>query len=217
MGRAAVRLAKSVGYKGAGTVEFLVSGKEFYFIEVNCRIQVEHPVTEQITGMDLDQGADPGRAGEKLSVEQKDIKFQRPRDRGPDQRRGSGERVPPEPGTDHEATSQPGGPGVRVDTHVLRRLPGPPTYDSLIAKLIVIARRPGAKAIRAPVPRPRRVRHRGHQDDDPAPRRDRPERLFPQGRLRHRVSWKSIFTVQRSAVAGQSFLRWQRGLTGPVS
>ena len=79
MGRAALRIVKATRYKGAGTVEFLVSGKDFYFIEVNCRIQVEHPVTEAITGVDLIKEQIKVAAGEKLSLEQKHVRLSWPR------------------------------------------------------------------------------------------------------------------------------------------
>ncbi len=138
MGRAAIRLAKATGYSGAGTVEFIFSGKSFYFIEVNCRIQVEHPVTEQITGVDLIKEQIRVAAGEKLSVEQKDIK-----------RRGHAIEVRinaedpsrqfrPCPGliTGYNA---PGGPGVRVDSHIYAGYRVPAMYDSLVSKLIVSA------------------------------------------------------------------------------
>ena len=138
MGRAAIRLAKAVGYKGAGTVEFLLSGKSFYFIEVNCRIQVEHPITEQVTGQDLVKQQIRIAAGEKLSLEQREIKQRghsiEVRINAEDPARG----FQPSPGriTDYV---QPGGPGVRVDTHIHAGYQVPPTYDSLLSKLIVHA------------------------------------------------------------------------------
>jgi len=138
MGRAAVRLAKSVGYKGAGTVEFLICGKDFFFIEVNCRVQVEHPVTEQVSGVDIVQEQIRVAAGAKLSVEQKHIKFSghsiELRINAEDPAKG----FRPCPGLITEWRA-PGGPGVRLDTHVYAGYRVPPTYDSLIAKLIVSA------------------------------------------------------------------------------
>ena len=143
MGRAAVKLAKVAGYKGAGTCEFLVSGKEFYFIEVNCRIQVEHPVTELISGVDIVREQIRVAAGEKLSFDQGDVKLTghaiEVRINAEDPARG----FRPSPG---EITKYiaPGGPGVRLDTHVYAGYKIPPTYDSLLAKLIVHAPNRGA-------------------------------------------------------------------------
>ena len=138
MGRAAVKLARASGYKGAGTVEFLVKGKEFYFMEVNCRIQVEHPVTELISGIDLVQEQIRIAAGEKLSTDQRGIKLHghaiEVRINAEDPAHG----FRPSPG---EITKYiaPGGPGVRIDTHVFGGYRVPPVYDSLIVKLIVHA------------------------------------------------------------------------------
>ncbi len=138
MGRAAVKLAKSVGYHGAGTVEFLFDNKKFYFMEVNARIQVEHPVSELITGVDLIKEQIRLAAGEPLGRKQQQI---RPkghaiecRINAEDPERG----FAPSPGdiTLHHA---PGGPGVRVDSHVTSGYRVPPYYDSMIGKLLVYA------------------------------------------------------------------------------
>jgi acetyl-CoA carboxylase biotin carboxylase subunit len=139
MGRSAIRLAKSVGYKGAGTVEFLVCGKEFFFIEVNCRVQVEHPVSEQISSVDIVKEQIRVAAGDKLSIEQKQIRFYghaiELRINAEDPAKG----FRPSPGLITEWRA-PGGPGVRIDSHVYAGYRVPPTYDSLIAKLIVTAK-----------------------------------------------------------------------------
>jgi len=138
MGRAAVKLARASGYKGAGTVEFLVKGKEFHFMEVNCRIQVEHPVTELISGIDLVQEQIRIAAGEKLLTDQRGIKLRghaiEVRINAEDPAHG----FRPSPG---EITKYiaPGGPGVRIDTHVYGGYRVPPVYDSLVVKLIVHA------------------------------------------------------------------------------
>ena len=107
---AAVRLAKAAGYYTAGTCEFLVDQKNnFYFIEVNARIQVEHPVTELVTGIDLIREQIRIAAGEKLRFTQKDIVQRGLRHRVPHQRRGPGQRLPPRPGHDHDAGSRRAG------------------------------------------------------------------------------------------------------------
>jgi acetyl-CoA carboxylase, biotin carboxylase subunit len=134
---AAVRLAKSAGYYSAGTCEFLLDENEnFYFIEVNARIQVEHPVTELVTGEDLVQWQIRIAAGEPLKLKQEQIKHHgcaiecRINAECPDQ----GFR--PSPGPIHQFIP-PGGPGVRLDTHVYAGYTISPYYDSLIAKLLV--------------------------------------------------------------------------------
>jgi acetyl-CoA carboxylase biotin carboxylase subunit len=134
---AAVRLAKAAGYYSAGTCEFLVDEQEnFYFIEVNARIQVEHPVTELITGEDLVQWQIRIAAGEPLRLRQDDVKQTghaiecRINAEDPD----SGFR--PSPGPIQEFIP-PGGPGVRLDTHAYAGYTVSPYYDSLIAKLLV--------------------------------------------------------------------------------
>ncbi|RMG36800.1 MAG: acetyl-CoA carboxylase biotin carboxylase subunit [Planctomycetota bacterium] len=134
---AAVRLAKAAGYTNAGTVEFIVDRDfNFYFIEVNARIQVEHPVTEMITGVDLIQQQIRVAAGEPLPFKQKDITTHghaieiRINAEDPDHGfRGS-------PGTITKLRL-PGGPGVRLDTHVYEGYTVPPYYDSMVGKLII--------------------------------------------------------------------------------
>ena len=137
MGEAAVRAAKAIDYVGAGTVEFLVDGEgRFYFIEMNTRIQVEHPVTEVTTGMDLVKEQIRVAAGEKLSF---------PSGGAPLRGHAIEFRINAEdpardflPGPGLIRTFHPpGGPGVRLDTHVYAGYRVPPFYDSLLAKLIV--------------------------------------------------------------------------------
>ena len=136
MGRAAVKLAREVGYYGAGTVEFLVEGKEFHFIEVNARIQVEHPVTELLTGIDLVKMQILVAAGEPLPFKQDDIRYEghaiECRINAEDPEKG----FAPSPGR-IEVYAAPGGPGVRVDSHARAGYRIPPNYDSMIGKLIV--------------------------------------------------------------------------------
>lgn len=147
MGTAAVRLAESVGYEGAGTIEFLVdSDNRFYFMEMNTRIQVEHPVTEAITGVNLIQQQLRAAAGEHLSLRQSDITFSghsiECRINAEDPRHG----FRPSPGT-ITSLHLPGGTGVRVDCAIYSGYEIPSDYDSLIAKLIVHASdRPSAIA-----------------------------------------------------------------------
>lgn len=137
MGAAAVKGAKSVNYLGAGTIEFLVDKhRNFFFMEMNTRIQVEHPVTEEVTGLDLIKMQVRIAAGEKLAKKQ----F-RPRGHAIECRinaEDSTRDFRPSPG---EITSfhMPGGFGVRLDTHCYAGYRIPPYYDSLIAKLIVLA------------------------------------------------------------------------------
>jgi len=134
---AAVRLVKAAGYANAGTVEFLVDAKQnFYLLEVNARIQVEHPVTESVTGIDLVKEQIRVAAGAHLSFRQKDV-VQRGhaiecRINAEDPSRN----FAPCPGPIHELRL-PGGPGVRIDSHVYAGYQIPPNYDSMIGKLIV--------------------------------------------------------------------------------
>ena len=137
MGEAAVKAAKSINYVGAGTVEFLLDKSgDFYFMEMNTRIQVEHPVTEVVTGLDLIAEQIRVAQGEKLRFSQKDIVLNghaiecRINAEDPDQ------NFRPHPGR-ISGYLPPGGPGVRMDSHVYTDYEIPPYYDSLIGKLIV--------------------------------------------------------------------------------
>lgn len=137
MGKAAVRAAKAVNYINAGTIEFLLSETgEYYFMEMNTRIQVEHPVTEQITGIDLIKEQIRVAAGEKLGYTQKDIQFKghaiECRVNAEDPSRG----FAPSPGL-VELFVPPGGMGVRIDSHVYSGYKIPPYYDSMVGKLII--------------------------------------------------------------------------------
>ena len=125
---------RKIGYRGAGTFEFLYENNEFYFIEMNTRLQVEHPVTEFVTGVDLVQQQIRIAAGEKLALRQRDIEL---KGHAIECRINAEDpyKFTPSPG---RITSYhpPGGPGIRVDSHVYSGYAVPPNYDSMIGKLI---------------------------------------------------------------------------------
>ena len=135
MGDAAIRLCQAVNYVNAGTIEFLFQDGEFYFMEMNTRIQVEHPVTEEVTGIDLVKEQIRVANGDPLTVPQGDFKL---RGHAMEFRVNAEDPVTfaPQPGKIREL-HLPGGIGVRVDTHIYRDYVIPPHYDSLMAKLIV--------------------------------------------------------------------------------
>jgi len=135
MSDAAIKLCEAVGYVNAGTVEFLFQDDEFYFMEMNTRIQVEHPVTEEVTGIDLVKEQILVAAGERLSVPHGEFRL---RGHAMEFRINAEDPVTfaPNPGKIREF-HLPGGPGVRVDTAAYRDYVVPPHYDSLIAKLIL--------------------------------------------------------------------------------
>jgi acetyl-CoA carboxylase biotin carboxylase subunit len=134
MGERVVEACRKVGYRSAGTLEFLYQDGEFYFIEMNTRIQVEHPVTELITGIDLVKAQLMIAAGEKLPWTQRDVVL-----------RGAAlecrinaedaKTFMPSPGP-VRLWHAPGGPGIRVDSHLYSGYSVPPNYDSLVAKII---------------------------------------------------------------------------------
>jgi len=134
IGKICVDACKRINYRGAGTFEFLYDEGQFYFIEMNTRIQVEHPVTERITGVDLVREQILVAAGEKLRYRQDDIQFRghaiecRINAEDPDS-------FMPSPGT-IDGFHAPGGPGIRIDSHIYDGYRVPPNYDSLIAKII---------------------------------------------------------------------------------
>ena len=134
LGERCADACRKIGYRGAGTFEFLYEKGEFYFIEMNTRVQVEHPVTEMITGVDIVKTQILVAAGEKLPFRQKDVNF---RGHAIECRINAEHpfKFTPSPG---RITSWhvPGGPGIRVDSHVYHGYFVPPYYDSLIAKVI---------------------------------------------------------------------------------
>ena len=137
MGQAAVRAARAVGYENAGTIEFLLDKeKNFYFMEMNTRIQVEHPVTEAVTDMDLIKEQIRIAAGETLSVTQAEVKLSGHAIECRINAENPEKHFMPCPGTITDI-HLPGGRGVRVDTAVYNGYTIPPNYDSMILKLIV--------------------------------------------------------------------------------
>ena len=130
MGQAAVRLLASIGYQNAGTVEFLLDGDKFYFMEVNTRIQVEHPVTELITGVDLIKEQIMVASGEKLSITQEELQIN-----GYSMECRINALTPGR----IDYMNLPGGIGVRVDTFIRQGDMISPFYDSMLIKLLVHA------------------------------------------------------------------------------
>ena len=134
IGERCVNACLEIGYKSAGTFEFLYQDNEFYFIEMNTRLQVEHPVTEMITGLDIVKEQLKIAGGEKLKISQKDIKIQghaiecRMNAEDP-------KSFMPSPG-DINLWHMPGGPGIRIDSHIYSGYKVPPFYDSMIGKII---------------------------------------------------------------------------------
>jgi acetyl-CoA carboxylase, biotin carboxylase subunit len=134
MGERVVQACREVGYRGAGTLEFLFQDNEFYFIEMNTRIQVEHPVTEMITGIDLVKTQLLVASGEKLPFTQEDVQV---RGHAIECRINAedAKTFMPSPGL-VKRWHPPGGPGIRVDSHVYSGYTVPPNYDSMVGKLI---------------------------------------------------------------------------------
>jgi pyruvate carboxylase subunit A len=139
MGEVAVNAARCVGYEGAGTVEFLFSSGKFYFLEVNARVQVEHPVTEMVTGIDIVKEQIQVASGLQLSIRQEDVHMIGSaiecRINAEDPLNG----FVPSPGK-IKSHQPPGGPGIRVDSGIYGSYSIPPFYDPMIAKLIVWGR-----------------------------------------------------------------------------
>ena len=140
MGEVAVRAAKAAEYESAGTIEFLLDkNRDYYFMEMNTRIQVEHPVTEMVTGLDLIKEQIFIAAGEKLRFKQEDIRISghaiecRLNAENPEK------NFMPCPGK-IEYLHLPGGNGIRIDSAIFSGYTIPPNYDSMIAKIIVFAK-----------------------------------------------------------------------------
>jgi len=134
IGERCAEACRKIGYRGAGTFEFLYENGEFYFIEMNTRVQVEHPVTEMITGVDIVREQIMIASGEKLSIRQKDVAW---RGHAIECRINAEDpkTFMPSPGR-ISMYHPPGGPGIRVDTHVYSNYFVPPYYDSMVGKLI---------------------------------------------------------------------------------
>ena len=134
VGERCAEACRKIGYRGAGTFEFLFEKGEFYFIEMNTRVQVEHPVTEMITGIDIVQAQIRVASGQKLPFRQRDIQF---RGHAVECRINAEHpyKFSPSPGRITQF-HVPGGPGIRVDSHVYANYLVPPNYDSLIGKVI---------------------------------------------------------------------------------
>lgn len=140
MGEAAIRIAKAVKYENAGTIEFLVDEDEnFYFMEMNTRLQVEHPVTEMITGIDLVKEQIRIAAGEKMGYTQEEVHHRGAAIECRINAEDPENNFMPSPGK-IERYFPPGGPWVRVDSHVYAGYVVPPNYDSMIAKVIAFGR-----------------------------------------------------------------------------
>ena len=136
MGRAAVDAAEAVGYDSVGTCEFLVEGDEFFFLEMNTRVQVEHPVTEEVTGIDIVQTGIRISAGEKLPFTQEDVTWRGHAIEVRLNAEDPANNFVPSPGT-ITVYEEPGGPGVRVDSSLIGPGVVAESYDPLFAKLIV--------------------------------------------------------------------------------
>ena len=139
MGEVAVRAAKAANYESAGTIEFLLDkNKKFYFMEMNTRIKVEHPVTEMVTGLDLIKEQIKIADGQRLKLQQKDIKITGHAIECRINAENPEKNFRPSPGKITDVHF-PGGEGVRVDSAIYTGYEVPPYYDSMLAKLIVHA------------------------------------------------------------------------------
>lgn len=133
-----LKIAKSIKYNSAGTIEFLYDGKNFYFIEMNTRIQVEHPVSEEITDIDIVKNQIEIAFGQQLSLKQREIKIKKHAIEFRINAENPNFNFAPSAG-EIEALFLPGGKGIRIDTHIYAGYNIPEYYDSLIAKLIISA------------------------------------------------------------------------------
>ena len=206
MGEIVRKAMADMGYRGAGTIEFLYENGEFYFIEMNTRLQVEHPVTEMISGIDLVREQIRVAQGDGLSCRQEDIRLHghaiecRINAEDP-------QTFAPSPGTVKNYVA-PGGMHVRVDSGLYTGYKVPPYYDSMIGKLIVYGTHPRALH-HAPPPRARGIRGRGDEDHHPAPPgsvRD-PEFLAGDYTIKWLEEW--LARAAGGRIAAPNFLRRQ--------
>ena len=186
IGEIGVKAARAVDYVGAGTIEGLFSTHEgaepeYFFLEMNTRVQVEHCVTEMTTGIDIVKEGIRAAAGEELSYEQEDVELRGPRDRVPDQRRGRIEELRPGARARSAATASRTGPGVRVDSGVAGGRGSLADVRPDGGEADRLGRRPRA-GDQADAARPRRIRDRGPEDADPLPPGAARLRAVGQGR-----------------------------------
>ena len=137
IGKIATDAAAAVGYRGAGTVEGMQVGDEYFFLEMNTRVQVEHCVTEMVTGVDIVREQILVAAGEPLSIAQEDVELRGHAIECRINAEAAHKNFAPAPGRDHAPTASPPGPGVRVDSGVEAGSEVTPMYDPMVAKLIV--------------------------------------------------------------------------------
>ena len=206
MGEIVRKAMGEMGYRGAGTIEFLYENGEFYFIEMNTRLQVEHPVTEMISGIDLVREqirvASRRRA---QSARQEEVQLHghaiecRINAEDP-------ETFAPSPGLVKNYVA-PGGMHVRVDSGLYTGYKVPPYYDSMIAKLIVYGSN-RAELHPPPQARARGVRGRGHEDHRPPPPEARPRRGIPRRRLHDQVAG-AVAGEERGVAAANGRNGWK--------
>ena len=180
IGKIATDAAAAVGYRGAGTIEGMQVGDEYFFLEMNTRVQVEHCVTEMVTGIDIVREQILVAAGEQLSIAQEDVELQRLVDRVPDQRRGARTRNSPRRrGRSATPTASPPGPGVRVDSGRRGRLRGDADVRPDGGQADRLGRRP-REGDAADAAGARRIRLRRPHHPDPLPRSDPRHRAVGQ-------------------------------------
>ena len=180
IGKIATDAAEAVDYRGAGTVEGMQVGEEYFFLEMNTRVQVEHCVTEMVTGIDIVREQVRVAAGEELSIAQDEVRAARPRDRVPDQRRGRPQELRPRPGQDRQL-HRARGPRRPRRLRPRGRRRGDAALRPDGRQADHLGRRP-REGDRADAAGARRVRDRAAHDPDPLPHRDPRHRAVGEGR-----------------------------------